>query len=513
MPRAVVSVYDKTGLEEFARGLSDLGWDLVASGGTARALEIAGITITPVEQVTQAPEMLAGRVKTLHPAIHAGILARDTDEDMETLRRQGYAPVDMVVVNLYPFQRTVAQPGVTLAEAIEQIDVGGVALVRGAAKNFARVAVVTDPADYPKILAGLQAQGGLDETIRRGLALKAFGLTRDYDTAIHAYMLREFELPAEDASDLPDTLSLGLTRVQSLRYGENAHQRAGLYAALPGETPLGGEVLGGKALSYNNLLDLDAAWRAAGAYDTPAVVIVKHLTPCGIATAATPAEAFPLALAADPVSAFGGVMAVNRPVDEAFVAALESLFVEAIAAPEFSPAAQRLLSDHRKNCRLLHIPLRDPNPGLEVRSILHGFLLQQPDLGDPVDTAWQVVSERRPTSDELQALRFAWKAVQYVKSNAIVLATANATVGIGGGLPSRVDSTRLAIFKAGDRARGAALASDAFFPFPDAIETAAQAGVACIVQPGGSVRDQEVIAAANQAGLAMVFTGVRHFRH
>jgi len=512
MPRAILSVYDKTGLEDFARGLKDLGWDLVASGGTARALEIAGIVSTPVEQVTQAPEMLAGRVKTQHPAIHAGILARDSDEDMDTLRRHGYAPVEMVVCNLYPFHPTVAQPGIPLAEAIEQIDVGGVALVLGAAKNFARVAVVTDPADYPLVLARLQAHGHVDEATRRGLAIKAFGMTRDYDTAIHAYLLREFE-PLTPADDLPDVLSLGLTRIQALRYGENSHQRAGLYAANPGETPLGGEVLGGKVLSYNNLLDLDSAWRAVGAYDTPAVVIVKHLTPCGIAAAATAAEAFPLALASDPVSAFGGVIAVNRPVDEAFVAALESLFVEAIAAPDFSPAAQRLLSEHRKNCRLLRIPARDPHPGLEVRSILHGFLIQQPDLGDPEGTAWQVVTERRPTSDELQARRFGWKAVQYVKSNAIVLATANATVGIGGGLSSRVDATRLAILKAGDRARGAALASDAFFPFPDAIETAAEAGVACIVQPGGSVRDQEVIAAADQAGLAMVFTGVRHFRH
>ncbi len=513
MPRAILSVYDKTGLEEFARGLQDLGWDLVASGGTARALEIAGIAITPVEQVTQAPEMLAGRVKTLHPAIHAGILARDTDEDMDALRRHGYAPVEMVVCNLYPFQRTVAQPGISLAEAIEQIDIGGVALVRGAAKNFARVAVVTDPADYPALLSRLQAHGHVDEATRRGLAIKAFGMTRDYDTAIHAYMLREFEPLPGAADDMPDVLSLGLTRIQALRYGENSHQRAGLYATFPGETPLGGEVLGGKVLSYNNLLDLDSAWRTAGAYDTPVVVIVKHLTPCGIATAASPAEAFPLALASDPVSAFGGVIAVNRPVDEAFVVALESLFVEAIAAPEFSPSAQRLLSEHRKNCRLLRIPGRDPKPGLEVRSILHGYLIQQPDQGDPDGTAWQGVTERRPTSEELQALRFGWKAVQYVKSNAIVLATPNATVGIGGGLSSRVDATRLAIQKAGDRARGAALASDAFFPFPDAIETAAAAGVACIVQPGGSVRDQEVIAAANQAGLAMVFTGVRHFRH
>ncbi|MEP0761248.1 MAG: bifunctional phosphoribosylaminoimidazolecarboxamide formyltransferase/IMP cyclohydrolase [Chloroflexota bacterium] len=511
MPRALISVYDKTGLVDFARGLAELGWDVVASGGTARALEIAGVPTTPVERVTQAPEMLAGRVKTLHPALHAGILARDTAEDMEVLRRHGYAPIDLVVCSLYPFQRTVAQHGIALEDAIEQIDIGGVALVRAAAKNFARVAVITDPADYTSVLAMLRETGRVSEPMRRWLAVKAFRLTRDYDTAIHAYLARELG-PAE-SEPLPDVLSLGLTRIQELRYGENAHQRAGLYAAEPDGSPLGGEVLGGKALSYNNLLDLDSAWQAVTMFDDPAVVIVKHLTPTGIATAEMVAEAFPLALESDPVSAFGGVLAVNRAVDEAFVEALGSLFVEAIAAPDFTPVAQQLLAEGRRNCRLVRIPEQGPGPRLEMRSITGGVLIQESDQGDPPGTTWQVVSARRPTPDELQAMRFAWKAVQHVKSNAIVLATDSATVGIGGGLPSRVDATRLAVIKAGARARGAALASDAFFPFPDAVQIAAEAGVACIVQPGGSVRDQEVVDAVNTAGMAMVFTGVRHFRH
>lgn len=511
MPRAILSVYDKTGLVELARGLAELGWDLVASGGTARALEMAGVTITPVERVTQAPEMLAGRVKTLHPAIHAGILARDSAEDMETLRRHNYAPVDLVVCNLYPFQQTVAQQGITLEEAIEQIDIGGVTLVRAAAKNHARVTVLVDPADYPGVLAMLRETGRVNEAMRRWLAIKAFRVTRDYDTAIHAYLVRQYG-PADSAEPLPDVLSLGLTRVEELRYGENAHQRAALYAAEANGSPLGGQLLSGKALSYNNLLDLDAAWRAVGLFETPAVVIVKHLTPTGIATAPTLAEAFPLALASDPVSAFGGVLATNRMVDEAFVEALDTLFVEAIAAPDFSPVAQQMLAEGRRNCRLVRIPERRPEM-LEWRSITGGVLVQEADRGDPEGTQWQVVSARRPTSEELQAMRFGWKAVQYVKSNAIVLSTASATVGIGGGLPSRVDATRLALMKAGERARGAALASDAFFPFADAVQLAAEAGVTCIVQPGGSIRDQEVIEAVNAAGMAMVFTGVRHFRH
>ncbi|MCD4684465.1 MAG: bifunctional phosphoribosylaminoimidazolecarboxamide formyltransferase/IMP cyclohydrolase [Anaerolineae bacterium] len=513
MPRAMLSVYDKTGLDSLGQGLSELGWDLVASGGTARALELAGVAITPVEVVTQAPEMLAGRVKTLHPAIHAAILARDSGEDMTTLSQHGYAPVGLVVCNLYPFQETVAQHGITLEEAIEQIDIGGVAMVRGAAKNFQRVTVLTDPADYTLVLTMLRDHGEVDAATRRRLAVKAFQLTRDYDTAIHAYLAQD--VTASDAlpDELPRAYSLGLTRIQALRYGENAHQRAGLYALRAVDTPFGGELLGGKPLSYNNLLDIDAAWRAVGGYENPAVVIVKHLTPTGIAAAASAAEAFPLALQSDPVSAFGGVIAVNRQVDDAFVEALGSLFVEAIVAPDFTPTAQQKLGVKRKNCRLLRIPPHQPREYLEIRSVLEGYLVQEPDTGDPEGTTWEIVTERKPSSDELQALRFAWKAVQHVKSNAIVLAHPNATVGIGGGLPSRVDAAQLAVTKAGERAQGAALASDAFFPFPDALDVAVAVGVTCVVQPGGSIRDKQVIEAANAAGIAMVFTGVRHFRH
>ncbi len=514
MPRVILSTYDKTGLEAFARELVDLGWDLVASGGTARVLELAGLDITPVERVTQAPEMLAGRVKTLHPALHAAILARDTADDMATLSTHGYAPISMVVCNLYPFQETVAQEGVALDEAVEQIDIGGVALVRAAAKNFERVTVVTDPADYPVVAQMLREEGLVSAATRRRLALKAFQMTRDYDTAIHAYLLQAFDAEAgTPADDLPDVLSLGLTRIQILRYGENAHQKAGLFAPHADNTPLGCDQLGGKPLSYNNLLDLDAAWRTAASYEVPVVVIVKHLTPTGVATAATPAEALPLALESDPVSAFGGVIASNRSVDEAFVEALGSLFVEGIIAPDFTPVAQDMLHETRQNCRLMRIRSQKAGDALDLRSILGGYLVQQPDIGDPEGTTWEVVSERRPTSEELQALRFGWKAVQHVKSNAIVLARPTATVGIGGGLPSRVDAARLAIAKAGARAQGAALASDAFFPFPDAVEIAAEAGITCVVQPGGSIRDQQVIEAVNEAGMAMVFTGVRHFRH
>ncbi len=512
MPRALLSVHDKTSLTDLGKGLADLGWDLVASGGTAKALAAAGLPVTPVEQVTKHPELLGGRVKTLHPAIHSGILARDTDADLRALREHGYAPISLVVCNLYPFQETVARQGVTLDDAVEQIDIGGVTLLRAAAKNFARVTVICDPADYGAMLAELRATGRVSEDTRRRLAVKAFEHTRDYDTAIHAY-LSSHDGHKAHADSLPDTLSISACRVQELRYGENPHQQAALYSARPDAGPLGGIVLGGKTLSYNNLLDLDAAWRAVEQFEAPTVVIVKHLTPCGIATADCLADAFPAALASDPVSAFGGVMAVNRPVDEAFVAALGDLFVEAIAAPDFAPPAQQTLAEKRKNCRLLRVDLRSAAPVYEFRSIRGGVLAQTLDRGDPVGTTWKVASKREPTQDELKALQFAWRACQFVKSNAIVLATASATVGIGGGLPSRVDAAKLAVEKAGQRARGCVMASDAFFPFPDALEVCIAAGVTAVVSPGGSIRDEQSIAAADAAGVAMLFTGVRHFRH
>ncbi len=509
--QAILSVYDKTGLLPFAQGLTALGWTLIASGGTARALTGAGLDVTAVSAITGSPEMLGGRVKTLHPAIHGGILARDIPADQADLAAQNIQPIDLVVCNLYPFQQTIAQKDVTLAEAVEQIDIGGVTLLRAAAKNFARVAVVCDPADYETVLAGLRA-GTLDEAARRRLAAKAFALTRDYDTAVAAY------IGETEKNLLPQQMTLNLVRTQALRYGENPHQAAALYAPDLDAKPLGGTLLQGKPLSYNNLLDLDAAWRAAQPFDDPTVVIVKHLSPCGIATAQTASLAFPPALASDPVSAFGSVIAVNRPVDAAFAAAVEtaSLFIEAVIAPSFSQEAQQWFAKHKKNCRLIATP--EPIlSNLEIRAILGGFLAQEADAGDPPSAAWQVVSQRQPTVDEWAALRFGWTAVQHVKSNAIVFANSTAagaaTVGIGGGLPSRVDAVKLAAVKAGHKAHGAVMASDAFFPFPDGVTAAAKAGVTAVIEPGGSIRDEAVIAAADKLGLALVFTHARHFRH
>lgn len=512
MPRALLSVYDKSGLADFAASLAALGWELVASGGTQRTLSEAGLDVTPVEQLTDVPEMLDGRVKTLHPAIHAAILARDTEADMSALSQQGYAPITMVVCNLYPFQQTVAQADITLQDAIEQIDIGGVALLRAAAKNFFRVTTVVDPADYGRVLAALRGSDGIDLALRRGLAVKAFAHTRDYDTAIHAYLGSE-SAPVLQGDELPQQLSFAMQRVETLRYGENPHQSGAFYGAKANIAPLGARQLAGKPLSYNNILDVDAAWRAVSLYQEPTVVIVKHLTPTGIASAATLAEAYPHALVSDELSAFGGIIAVNRPVDEAFVTALGSLFVEAIAAPSFVPTAQASLVEKRKNCRLLHMTQPYSGAELDVRSVHQGLLVQQRDLGDPDSTTWKTVTQRAPSDEEALALQYAWQAVQHVKSNAIVLAKPGRTVGVGGGLPSRVDAAELAIKKAGAEAQGAALASDAFFPFPDGIEVAAAAGVGAIIQPGGSIRDGQVIEAADQANIAMVFTGARHFRH
>jgi phosphoribosylaminoimidazolecarboxamide formyltransferase / IMP cyclohydrolase len=436
MPRALLSVYDKTDLIRFASTLVELGWDLVASGGTEKALREANLPVTAVEALTQAPEMLKGRVKTLHPAVHAGILARDTAEDLADLSAHGYAPISMVVCNLYPFQQTIAQ-GASLLDAIEQIDIGGVTLLRAAAKNFMRVAVVSDPTDYTKISAALRAAGAVDLAARRALAIKAFAHTRDYDTAIHAYLAQD-AAPSPDSETLPEKYSLGLQRSEVMRYGENPHQIAGYYGRQSNAGPLGGTVLGGKQLSYNNILDLDAAWRAVSSFDQPTVVIVKHLTPIGIASASTIDAAYPQAFAADTVSAFGGVIAVNRTVDDAFVEALGALFVEAIAAPSFTPSAQATLNEKRKNCRLLQVPIFYDGAEFEIRTVHRGFLLQTPDVGDPEGTTYKAITERIPTADEMAALQYAWRAIAHVKSNAIVLAVPNAVIGVGGGLPSRV---------------------------------------------------------------------------
>jgi phosphoribosylaminoimidazolecarboxamide formyltransferase / IMP cyclohydrolase len=513
MPRAIVSVSNTEGLVTLCAALGELGWELVASGGTERHLRDAGITVTPVEQVTGMPSMLGGRVKTLHPAIHAGILTRDDEADAAEMMTHGFAPFDMIICNLYPFQETVGQPQVTIQDAIEHIDIGGVALLRGGAKNFMRVTTVCDPDDYGRVLAELRASGLIELATRRYLAVKAFATTRDYDTAIHSFLSPDIGISALGLDALPNQLSIGLHLVEDLRYGENPHQAAGYYGYTGDQRPLGARQMNGKPLSYNNILDLDAAWRAVSAWGSPAVAIVKHLAPIGIATADTVAEAFNLALASDPVSAFGGAIAVNREVDDALVDALGSLFIEIIAAPGFSASARARLADSRKNCRLLQMPQSYRLRDLAMRSVMGGLLVQQQDQGDPEGTIFRTVTERSATPDELNAARFAWDVVRFVPSNAIVVAHDGYTVGIGGGLPSRIDAANLAIAKAGERARGAALASDAFFPFPDAIEVAARAGIGAIIQPGGSIRDAEVIAAANAADIAMLFTGTRHFRH
>ncbi len=503
--RSLFSVYDKTGLVDLARPLAKRGVEIVASGGTARALLQAGLNVQSVSDVTGSPEILGGRVKTLHPAIHGGILSRRIPADREELEGQGWDEVDLVVVNLYPFEETAADPSASLETVIEQIDIGGVALLRASAKNYAHVTTVCDPADYELVLAEINRHGQVSLEIRRQLAVKVFAHTAAYDTAIWRYLGRDADEPA----GFPEQLTMGLNKLNDLRYGENPHQRAALYAP-PGVTgPLGGRLLQGKALSYNNLLDLDAAWRACAAFEGPTIAIIKHLSPCGLASADRLAEAFPLALAGDPVSAFGSVIAANRIVDLDTVRALGDLYIEAIAAPAFTAEAQQAL-EARKGCRLVAIGQSEPDQ-LEMRSIQGGFLLQDPDPGDQAE--WQAVTQRAPTPAEKRSLRFAWRAVAHVKSNGILVAQGEAAVGIGGGLPSRVDAVRLALAKAGERAQGAVLASDAFFPFPDGVEIAASQGVTAIVQPGGSVRDQQVIETADRSGLAMCFTGVRHFRH
>jgi phosphoribosylaminoimidazolecarboxamide formyltransferase/IMP cyclohydrolase len=502
MSKAILSTYDKSGLLDFACGLKELDWTLIASGGTARFLMENKLPVIEVADYTGSPEILSGRVKTLHPAIHAGILARPNENDRDELQELGWDYIDLVAVNLYPFEQTIAKPGVSLEEAIENIDIGGVTLMRAAAKNYTRVTLLSDPADYLKVLGELQA-GGVSLETRRQLAVKGFRQTTIYDTDIAAYL-------GGSQGDQP--LVLKGYPVQRLRYGENPHQAATLYSFMPGEGPLGGKVLQGKELSFTNLLDLDAAWKTVLSFEKPTICIVKHVSPCGIASNTILAEAFTAALASDPVSAFGGVIASNRIFDEATVLAMGDLFTECIISPGFTVEARNLLSK-RKNCRLMEMPSTSVQPNFDLRSVMAGFLKQDIDLGDPAGTEWKVVSQRQPEEAEIIDLHFAWKACQHVRSNAIVFAQGEATVGIGGGQPNRVDSVRIAVQRAGKRARGAVMASDAFFPFADSVNVAAQAGISAIVQTGGSIRDAESIAAADAAGMSMIITGVRHFKH
>ncbi len=513
--RAILSVSDKAGIVELGQALAALDFELFSTGNTQRALVEGGVAARGVEELTGVPEMLDGRVKTLHPAIHGGILARrDRPDHLATLAEQRIAPIDLVVANLYPFARTVADPDVALADALEQIDIGGPTLIRAAAKNFPAVLVLVDPADYAPTLAQLRA-GEVAPEWRRRLAAGAFAHVAAYDALIARYLYGGLE-PEEL---LPPRLTLGLEKLADLRYGENPHQRAAFYRqpdARPAPAGLAtARQLHGRELSYNNIMDADAAWGAATDFPGPCVAIVKHTVPCGLATHDDLAEAYRRALSGDPVSAYGGIVAANRPIDEATAREIARTHYDIVIAPDFAPEALERLRK-KKTLRLLACgtPAEPDGAGaLEVRQVRGGLLVQTPDALDEDPATWRVVTRRAPTAAELDDLAFAWRAVKHVKSNAIVIGAGGALRGMGAGQPNRVVSVQLACDKAGDGARGAALASDAFFPFPDGIEAAARAGVAAIVQPGGSLRDAECIAAADAAGVAMVFTGVRHFRH
>lgn len=514
MSYALLSVYDKTGLGEFAHGLVIAGFKLIASGSTAKFLRAQNLAVIDVADYTKTPEMLNGRVKTLHPAIHAGLLARRTDEDHQELLEMEWDYIDLVAVNLYPFRETIAKPNITLEEAIEQIDIGGVALIRAAAKNYDRVTILCDYLDYGDILDELQKNQNPQTSpqtsieTRKKLAIKGFLKTSQYDAEIARFLNADSDLSLENPP-----LMLNLYPIQKLRYGENPHQSAMLYSETSSIGPLGGTLLQGKPLSYNNLLDLDAAFRAVQNHTKPTVCIVKHASPCGIASGSTLTEAFTAALACDPISAFGGIIASNKILDGQIVESFGNLFIECIAAPGFTGQAREKLIK-RTQCRLLEIPEFTQSPSMEWRSIHRGLLRQNRDQGDPVDNIeWKVVSDIQPRLEQWEALRFAWQACQHVKSNAIVFVQKEATVGIGGGQPNRIDCVRLAAERAGIQSKGAVMASDAFFPFADAVEEAAKHGISAIIQPGGSIRDAEVIQAANTAKIVMIFTGVRHFRH
>ena len=505
--RALLTVYDKTGVVELGRALVELGATLVSSGGTAQTLRDAGLPVTPVEEVTAFPEMLGGRVKTLHPRIHGGLLAdRRRAEHVEELAEHGIEPFDLLVSNLYPFRETVAS-GAGFEDVIEKIDIGGPAMVRAAAKNFASVGVVVDPARYDEIVDELRREGGLTLETRRASAAAAFAHTAAYDAAVAGWF-------AEQDADgsLPGFVGLAYEKTGDLRYGENPHQRGALYAEVGGPGVLGGaNVLQGKEMSFNNWLDVDAAYALASALPENAAVIVKHNNPCGVALGATPAEAYAKAFACDTVSAFGGIVAFHAPCDAPAAAAMADVFTEVVVAPSFTDDALAAFGA-RQNLRVVRAPLMT-GEGLDVRPIAGGALVQDRDLATETPQEWKVVSSREPTEQEWADLAFAWTVAWRVKSNAIVFAKDGATVGVGAGQMSRVDAAWIAVRKADGRAQGAVMASDAFFPFPDALEVAADAGVTAVAHPGGSMRDEDTLAAAEARGMAVVITGRRHFRH
>ena len=524
--RAILSVTDKTGLVEFARKLAELGVELVSTGGTARLLRDAGISVKDISELTGFPEMLDGRVKTLHPKVHGGILhRRENAGHRAAVAEHGIPAIDMVVVNLYAFEKTAAKAGVHFEEIIENIDIGGPSMIRSAAKNFQDVAVVTSPADYGAIAEEMRRSGGaLSKETKWRLAQKAFATTAAYDAAIASTFERISAAGYELAprTSFPGTLRFSFHKQMDLRYGENPHQKAAMYADDSGSGVAHAKQVQGKELSYNNIVDLQAAWDLASEFDEPVCAIIKHTNPCGTATGKTLAEAYVRALECDPVSAFGGVIGVNRPVDAAAAAEMAKLFLEVIAAPSFDPGAKEAFAS-KKNLRLVEVPQAHPNVaenatlGLGtrwvVKDISGGMLVQDADLHRLTEADLKIVTKRAPTAEEKRALLFAWKVCKHVKSNAILYARDGQTVGVGAGQMSRVDSCKIGAMKAQLPLKGTVAASDAFFPFPDGVEEIAKAGATAIIQPGGSVRDQEVIEAADRLGLAMVFTGVRHFRH
>jgi len=507
--RALISVSDKTGVVEFARELTMLDYEIVSTGGTAKALKEAGVAVTGISDVTHFPEILEGRVKTLHPAVHGGILAKGTAEHMAVLAEHNITPIDLVVVNLYPFQATVAKPGVTLEDAIENIDIGGPTMVRSAAKNHDRVGIVVNPARYDSVIAELKETGALSLATKRSLALEAFQHTAQYDAAISHYLSDAF-----GADPFSGEIAFGGQKIQELRYGENPHQKAAFYrSGIPASgTVANAKQLHGKELSYNNIVDVDAAWQLVNEFVQPAAVIIKHTNPCGTAIGETLAEAYHRAYEADSVSAFGGIIAVNRPMDKATAEQIVTTFMEAVIAPSFDEESLDILRT-KKNLRLLEIGEKVPNNDMWIEKVSGGFLVQELDNHVLKAEDVKVVTEKAPTAEQMKELIFAWNIVKHVKSNAIVVTKDGQSLGVGAGQMNRVGSANIAFEQAGEKCKGAVLASDAFFPFRDTIDAAAAAGITAVIQPGGSVRDQESIDACNEHGIAMVFTGVRHFKH
>lgn len=529
--RALLSVSDKTGIIEFARALRGFGVELISTGGTAKALREAGVDVRDISDVTGFPEMMDGRVKTLHPRIHGGLLAvRNNEEHMAAMREHGIEPIDMVVVNLYPFEQTIAREGVTLEEAIEQIDIGGPAMIRSAAKNYNDVAVVVSPESYSELVEEMNRAGGALRLATRGrLAWEAFRRTCEYDACVSNYLGAHVapesfqrvlnagpdEIVAENSPQnaLWSALELKLTKVSDLRYGENPHQFAALYDRGEQEGGIAhAEVLSGKEMSFNNYIDADAAWQLVSDFDGTACAIIKHMNPAGVGMAASPEEAYRRALATDPVSAFGGIVAFNRTMDERAARALTEIFTEVVIAPDYEADALEALRA-KKNLRILRAGEPQHAEGLEYKTITGGMLVQTRDTHRLTRADFQVVTKRAPTDEEVRALIFAWTVCKHTKSNAIVYAREGQTVGVGAGQMSRVDSVKIGAMRAQLPVRGSVLASDAFFPFRDGVDEAARHGITAIVQPGGSVRDEEVIAAADERNLAMVFTGIRHFKH